>query len=344
MSTQSDNQADVLIAGAGMAGLMAAQQCQQHGLQTILIDKGRSVGGRMATRRIGPGRADHGAQFFTVREDAFGHWVERWKREGLVFVWSRGWSDGSLRPSFDAGHPRHAVRGGMNALAKHLAAGLEAGGATIHRGVRIAKVAHSGEYWWAESDDGLRFTAPALLLTPPVPQSLALLDAGGVTLAEGDRAALERIDYAPCLCGMFWVEGSLDLPDPGVLQIPGANASWIADNQRKGISPDARIITVHGSPEFSRAHWESEDDEALTLLQAEMQSLFDPRTRVREGVLKRWRYALPVEIYPERVLEADGLPALFFAGDAFAGPRVEGAVLSGMAAGERLVASSKDAA
>ena len=58
---------DVLIIGAGLAGLMAANSLKEQGWQVTLVDKGRSVGGRLATRRIGPGRADHGTQFFTAR-------------------------------------------------------------------------------------------------------------------------------------------------------------------------------------------------------------------------------------------------------------------------------------
>ncbi|MCZ2097620.1 MAG: FAD-dependent oxidoreductase [Anaerolineae bacterium] len=117
---------DVLVVGAGLAGLMAARTLVEQGARVIVVDKGRSVGGRLATRRIDGGVADHGAQFFTVRDPAFGAFVERWITEGLVFEWSRGWSDGSLSVTRD-GHPRYAVRGGMNALAKHLAKGLTRG-------------------------------------------------------------------------------------------------------------------------------------------------------------------------------------------------------------------------
>ena len=61
---------NLLIVGAGMSGLMTAITLPPDRRITIL-DKGRSVGGRLATRRIDGGRADHGAQFFTVRDKAF---------------------------------------------------------------------------------------------------------------------------------------------------------------------------------------------------------------------------------------------------------------------------------
>ena len=57
---------------------------------------------------------------------------------------------------------------------------------------------------------------------------------------------------------------------------------------------------------------------------------------IGEAQLKRWPYCLPMEFYPRRTLIAEGVPPLAFAGDAFGEPRVEGASMSGLAAGERL--------
>ena len=61
----------VAIVGAGLAGLMAGRTLAEAGHEVVLLDKGRSPGGRLATRRIGAATLDHGAQFFTVRSEAF---------------------------------------------------------------------------------------------------------------------------------------------------------------------------------------------------------------------------------------------------------------------------------
>jgi renalase len=327
----SRHSAEVLIVGAGMSGLMAAHTLRRRGLGVTLVDKGRGVGGRLATRRIGPGRADHGAQFFTVRTPEFQAWVDRWLADGLVYEWSRGWSDGSLSRARPDGHPRYAVHGGMNALAKHLAEGLE-----VQVDLKLLSVTLLNDGWGAVSEDGHRFASHAVFLTPPVPQSLALLDAGGVRLSPADQEALKRIRYAPCLAGLFWVDESVDLPAPGALQRPAAAISWIADNRRKGISPEATLITVHAGPEYSHELWETTDKKALDALQSGLAPFLDPSAQIVEAQLKRWRYAQPTTLHPERYLLAEDLPPLVFAGDAFGWPRVEGAALSGMAAADAL--------
>lgn len=336
------NDTDVMIVGAGIAGLMAAHVLTERGLRVTLVDKGSSVGGRLATRRIGAGHADHGAQFFTVRSREFEQWVDRWRAAGVVYQWANGFSDGSIgREKFD-GYPRYAVHGGMNALAKHLAADLK-NRAQVDVNAKVSALIPKSDGWEIQTESGTSYISRGLLLTPPVPESLALLILGADVdpVVASDREALQRIDYAPCLAGMFHVNGVVNLPEPGALQRPKEAISWIADNHRKGISPDATIITVHAAPEYSRELWGVPENVALETLQAALHPFLASGASIIEAQLKRWRYALPTVLHPERFLMATGVAPLVFAGDAFGEARVEGATLSGLAAGaalaERLV-------
>ncbi len=334
------HKAEVLIVGAGLAGLTAANELLRHGIRAVVVDKGRSVGGRLATRRIGPGRADHGAQFFTARDARFRQAVAAWVAEGLVYEWSRGWSDGSLVQAPTDGHPRYAVHGGMNQLAKRLAQPLEQVD-MLHTGLRIAKIYRdTSSIWCAETDDGRLFHAPSILLTPPAPQALDLLDAGAVPLHKDDRQALAAIHYAPCLCGLYWVDGDVRLPDVGAMQMPHAAITWIADNRRKGISPAARIVTIHAGPEWSERHYDEDDATILDRLRAELLPLLRPASVLLEAQIKRWRYALPTAVYPQAWFAPRDLPGCLLGGDGFGSPRVEGAYLSGLALGEEALRQS----
>jgi hypothetical protein len=221
----------------------------------------------------------------------------------------------------------------MNALAKHLAHGLD-----VDLNVKLAAVRRVLGGWEFEGENETRYRSRAVILTPPVPQSLALLDAGGFPLPREPQALLSVMDYDPCLTGLFRVDGEITLPPPGAIHRPLAPVVWIADNQRKGISPDAKTITMHAGPVYSRQIYDETDETILKAFQSELLPFMAADTRIVEAQLKRWRYSQPMSTYPERCLVIEGNASLIFAGDAFAGPRVEGAVLSGIAAGEAMAA------
>ncbi len=110
--------ASVAIVGAGMAGLTAAADLSRRGHEVTVLDKGRSVGGRLATRRIAGATLDHGAQFFTVRSPDFAAVV--------AHAEDAGWSTSGAAVRASCGrHARYAGSHGMNGLAKHLAVGLD---------------------------------------------------------------------------------------------------------------------------------------------------------------------------------------------------------------------------
>jgi predicted NAD/FAD-dependent oxidoreductase len=71
MSTVSQANTDILIVGAGLAGLLAATDLQASGFHPLVVDKGRGVGGRLASRRIGPATLDSSASAQMVSMASF---------------------------------------------------------------------------------------------------------------------------------------------------------------------------------------------------------------------------------------------------------------------------------
>ena len=319
---------EVAIVGAGLSGLVAARRLTAAGRSVRLIDKGRSVGGRLATRRTGNATFDHGAQFFTVRSPEFAELVAQATAASVVYEWCQG---------FDAegdGHARHACHGGMNALAKWLAADLD----VITASQTIAVTAGPDTAGWTmRQADGTSVASDALVLTAPVPQSLALLDAGGVSLDPAVRAELDTVRYFATLALLVTVGGDPAIPEPGGVQLPETEPfTFVADNQRKGISA-APAVTLHANHAYSAARYDDDPDE----VRAELLELAGPwlgEATVIEAQLKKWLYAGPIEPLPDEciVTTAAGAP-LVFAGDAFGGPKVEGAARSGMAAAAALL-------
>ena len=116
---ESKRDADVLVIGAGMAGVTAAAELQRAGLSVLVLDKGRAVGGRLASRRVGAATFNHGAQFITALMPRFAAVIEECREAGVVEEWCRGFAERA------DGHARWRGSPTINAVAKHLARGLE---------------------------------------------------------------------------------------------------------------------------------------------------------------------------------------------------------------------------
>ena len=320
---------DVVVIGAGLSGLLAAARLQSGGARVLVLDKGRGVGGRLATRRTDAGSFDHGAQFFTARDPQFRLLVEAWQAAGIVRAWATGFAlaDGTFKRD---GETRFCGVNEMASIAKHLAHGLD-----VRVSAKVVRVQTEGRGWVVTTEAGERFSGRALLLTPPVPQSLELLATGDFLLPEPVRGELRQIEYAPCLAVLAQLSGPSLIPEPGGLWFDGEPVSWMADNQRKGVSSAAgAAVTIHAGPQFSRAHWETPEGEVTaTLLAVAAPWLGSVPVQTQ---LHRWRYSLPLRVHPERCVVVREPAPLAFAGDAFGGPRVEGAALSGLAAGAAL--------
>jgi renalase len=318
-----------LIIGAGIAGLTAAHALRAGGMPTPILEAQSVAGGRLATL-VETGAAglaavfDHGAQFFTVRDDAFAKLVQSWLADGTISEWSRGFAtaDGSF---YADGHARYLATGGMAALAKYLAAGLD-----LRLDQPVSQISVKDGLWLVTTGADRRWLARCLILTPPVPQSLRLLQAGDVHLPEGAGKALAHITYEPCIAALVELDGPSRLPEPGGMWPLGEPLAWIADNHRKGISAAPGAVTLHAGPEFSHSFWDAPDGEVVSLLAEAAAPWLG--AKVWRSHVRRWRYSKPLRTHPRRHLYCSEPAPLIFAGDAFAGPRVEGAALSGLSA------------
>ena len=318
-----------IIIGAGIAGLLAAELLTNAGLSVVIVEKSRGVGGRMATRRIENGIFDHGAQFFTVREPAFAARVTTWQARGLVVRWANGFATPTEGAKND-GHSRYRGKAGMTTVPKALANDLD-----LRLGANVRAVSRQARRWQIHLDSGETLLSRSVILTPPVPQSLGLLEAGRVKLPSPIAAALRAITYDPCIAVLALSKDAGAVPPPGGIQFQDGPIRWIADNHQKGISPGGFAVTIHASPAFSLANWDLEDwNIAGQLLAAAAHWIGG---EIVDYQVHRWHFSQPREIYPAPCLEIPGPAPLIFAGDANGGPKIEGAAHSGLFAAESML-------
>lgn len=336
---------DVLIVGAGLAGLALAHDLQGRGLGVRVLDKSRGVSGRAATRRTPPSEArlDHGARYFTARHPRAVALAEGGVQAGWNRVWTQGfaaWEDGQITPPPQDGHPRYAPPLGMSTLGRELARGLE-----VQTGLEVSSLERLPGGWRVHSRDGVAGEAARLVLNLPASQALALLDP--LLLDDTDdldplNAAAERlrrVDYAPCWAAGVVLDTDIGAGWPALALKNHPVLDWIAREHTKRAPGHPPALMLQASAEWSRAHLEGRPDEVLPHLLAAAADVLGQALRPVHAFAHRWRYATPVLRAPGPCLW-DAALNLGLCGDGFTpdehGPRVEAALLSGWALATRM--------
>ena len=311
-----------IIVGGGVTGLITATILQQASLKVTVLDKGRGIGGRLATRRISDdesiGVFDYGTQYFASEHPKLQPWIDEWLQQGVIKEWCWGFDAIDSKPHFCG------VKG-TRRIGKYLAQGLN-----VRTSTRVVEIEYDQE-WLVTTAESQQYRGDILVMTPPVPQSLALLDASGIALASNIRSSLERVSYHRCIAVLALLSEPSQIPAPGGIALENEFLIWLADNHQKGISPQGYAVTLHATPQFSDLHWDCDRAEiAEKLFAAASQYLCSTVVKYQ---VPRWRYSLPKTFYHQPYLALPEMP-LVMAGDAFVSPNIEGAVLSGIAAGE----------
>ncbi|MBO6511079.1 MAG: NAD(P)-binding protein [Roseibium sp.] len=306
------------IIGSGMAGLACARELTNRGYRPVLLDKGRGVGGRLATRRAGDGlRFDHGAQYITAETDGFKAEIDRLICEEAATAWEL--EDRSVFTGLPS----------MNALAKGLATGLD-----IRRETEVVALEECAGSWRVHSNDRA-FEFNRLVMTVPAPQAIALLGRSHA-LSE----AISAVRLLPCWCLMAAFS---DAPKSGIRVERSRSGpfSWISreaakPGRQEAAGSQANAYVAHASPEWSQDHLEFErrDVERLLLELLCQQLNVDPASATHVAA-HRWRFA--------KVGAPLGMPflrnsnaTLYLGGDWCLGARVECAWQSGQAIGKAL--------
>jgi hypothetical protein len=321
----------VAVIGAGISGLFCGRTLVDQGCDVIVFEKSRGAGGRMATRRADAGvQFDHGAQYFTVKDERFARYVRSWQEDGLVARWEGRFATlcrgtlGEPRGTID----RYVATPGMNALCKHLAAEL-----TIKTQVRVGRLTKTQRGWQLHDDQGVDLGEfDAVVVSTPAPQAAELLLPVSPL---GQQAASVTMDA--CWAAMIAFSSPLPIRCDGAF-VDDSPLAWIArDSSKPGRKNQPESWVLHASRDWTRTHLEADAADVLTqLLTAFWEATSLPPAEPITASAHRWRYALADEPHTQRCL-FDAASRLVACGDWCSGPRVEGAFLSGMAAAGALL-------
>lgn len=321
----------IAVIGAGVAGLSAAHALQDRGHQVRVFEKGPIAGGRVATRHMraiemprglaGATLAfDHGAQYFTVRDDRFSFRVAEWERDRAIAKWNgrlvyfdaEGWED------VDEGTNRYVGTPDMHSIAVAMVQGLEI---TYNHKV--------------ESLQPLRHEFDHIVIAVPPPQALALV-AEVPVLAN----RLSQVHMKPSWTVMAAFEEKVPAPFDAAF-VNGSALGWIARNNSKpkrDWKVDAWVLQA--TTAWSETHNDDRPDDVGAFLMEAFEDL------VRKGLPKaffatvhRWRHAAAD---PPLAIGAihDPESRLTLCGDWCVGSRIEDAFVSGLAAADQITKSN----
>ena len=304
----------VAIIGAGMAGLACARRLVDAGLSPVVFDKGRGIGGRLATRHVQGLQFDHGAQYLTARDSGFAAVLRDLQADGGVGLWDDG-----------SGARRYVGVPAMSSLPRALAVGVD-----VRQQAQVTSVrAEAGR--WSVQVGNVVDSFDRVVITVPAPQVAGLLGHDHPVVA-----GLTGVHLAPCLTLMAATRAVPAFVSHCDVDAPMA---WIAQDSAKPGRPQTGVTTwvAQASPAFSADHLE--EDTATTvarLLPLLCAKLGINPAEIIHASAHRWRYARVTAALGQPYMSADN--TLFVGGDWCLAPRVEAAWISGNSIGEALLA------
>jgi predicted NAD/FAD-dependent oxidoreductase len=302
------------VIGAGIAGLACARRLSDAGFTVRLFDKGRSLGGRIATRRVetaeGPAQFDHGAQFFTARHPEFCMALERLPAEASLL-----WRGPGVGEDWRVAAP------GMSALPKALAARLD-----VLCSTRVDAITRRGERWDLIGDQGATIGSfDNVVVAIPAEQAVPLLARIAPHFAHEAAQAVT----APCWAGLFAFKEPLAFERAAFEPQNHPILGWIAcDNMKPGRNPGPQCWVVHAHPEWSRTYLEEAPGDVAPQLLEGLASIMGATLEPLLMQAHRWRYA-KVEQAAGTSFGWDPQLGVGVCGDWRLGPRVELAWRSG---------------
>ena len=342
-------QFDITVIGAGMAGLVCAQQLQQAGYSVLVLEKSRGAGGRMATRRVSGTRADHGVRYLEPTGKFLQQLINSLESkkngpssESILQLWTD--------KIYEVTHPRgqllltkpcYVAPHGMNSVGKFLAQGLE-----IWFSRRVQTMKPTAEKNWclslevtndAATEKPTTVISKAVVVAIPAPQALMILEQPVAEMPSEFLKRLGFVEYDPCITVMAGYSAALQKNLPEWQAIAFTNddyLAWVGIDSSKRSHSTQPVFVIQSSAKFATTHLDTTDLQPVgqQLLEHTAQQLMPWLNSPEWLQVHRWRYAFCRQPLAVSCLTTELPLPLVGAGDWCGGNNIEGAFASGFAA------------
>lgn len=316
---------DVVIVGAGISGITAGKYLHKKGFAVKILDKGKAIGGRLATRRINFNdeqlQIDYGCKYLEAHTFEFSQELVNLIKNDTIKKWTttnRNTFLDELEKNL-----KFIGRQSMRQIAIELSKGLN-----ISNNSRVKSISHYNGEWNILDDKNQSIKSETIILTMPIPQALQLLDASRLEIPAEIYNNLEKVEYERSIAGILILESKSNLKNEGGLKFEDGPISFITDNNLKGVNNSLTAMTIEMANDFSIENWDKSDQEITELIIEASSEYFN--SKVLKSQIHKWKYSTPIKSYPKKFESINKPGKLYFAGDAFFGTNVESAYLSGL--------------
>lgn len=245
---------DVVVVGAGVAGLACARYLAAAGKSVRVLERSRGVGGRCATRRIDGQPIDHGVVFLHGQSDEFieelrqvpGHRLTQWP---LVV---RGNGMPCQPNAFVAGAHRWAHPSGVSAFPKYLARGLDVALETNVTGISVDD--DSFRLQTSQRGETGEVRARDLALAIAGPQAHTLLQQESLAIKSRSASALlSMMPSVPCATVLALYEPTAVTTPDWDIWYPETSDSLllVAHDSAKREKPQHLALVLQANPAWS---------------------------------------------------------------------------------------------
>lgn len=307
----------VAIIGSGMAGLSLAISLKFQGVEVTVLDKSRGPGGRLSSKRVPGGSVDIGAQYFTIRNDAFRQFLNQFAGPDSYFQWTPvlfheqvpGLPEPFRVAQRYVGVPR--MTGVSRALSQHINATYQ---------LRVDRVEQMQQQWQIVDDaQSIVGSYDAVVITAPPEQTRELT-------RQHPQVQTALADYAsePTWTVALQFGNPLSLAFDG-MSLKDSVLGWVARDASKPGRDSGEWWVLHANSAWSADHQDDDAEQVKETLVQAFAERFNHGQLPVEVISHRWLYARPARDCPQPGFLSFNDDRLAVCGDWLNGGRVEGA-------------------
>ena len=290
---------DVIIVGAGLSGCYLAKKINELGLNALIIEKSKSIGGRFSTKPVGRGLADYGCQYLKPKTKDLSNLIQDLKNKNLIKKSNILQDDEAFIAPY-----------GMNKIPQYLSLGVNT---LLNQ--KVSSIKKTSNRWEINTNSFL-LKSKMLVLTMPINQVSELLKVSDLAIPDLPTAAYKSF-YTITFQNMDTI-GSKPV-------LKNDFAPWICNNFLKGLSIDQNTFTVNINEELSNTLLNIEHNKKHELIKRHLKESGFKNFSFYN--LHYWKYAFTEgQNNITNYFNEDNMLAL--CGDSFSVGQADGAVVS----------------